>query len=405
MAHHSLVPIAQRAILQVLNYYFLSAENGCGLPALDQETRDRISTDIQKNLPLAAYAVDKQKAYLEIICDATLPVAQKYKINKRWFYTAVQGITSMELVPSLYENVEDPVRLSISDVQDDDGIANFDGQEKDHDREEEASAQPPALATNVVAPPKNNGQPWSENELQKLIDLHLGGQGFTAIAVQLGRSRNAVRVTWRRVSESASSTWKDYIESKRIAVAAEHSKEVEQASESDDSDESESDEDDEDEAVDDGVANDSTAAGASAVLDPRRPWTDADMRELIDLKFGGMSTSAMAKLMRRQHGSVHCTWVNAAGNTGNKWFKYIHKKFRAEKKKEKQAKASQGMDANGESGSVSISLSMYSPSGTFAMSIQTLTCKQFLQTTTLGKRKRAPSSTATEATAGAAEGI
>jgi transposase len=362
MDHQSLVPLAQRAILQVLNYHFQSAENGCGLPALDQQTRDSISADIQKNLPLAAYAVDKQKAYLEIICDAALPVAQKYSINKRWFYTAVQGMTSMELVPSIYENVDDPVRLSISNLQNDDGIASFNGQEMDHDEEEEEEgAQPPALVTNVVPPLKNKGLHWSDNEIQKLIDLYVTGPGFSAIADQLGRSRNAVQVTWRRVNASGS-TWKDYIESKRIAMAVEQNEEVEQASESDDSDESESGEREEvDEAGEQAQPQDqattaATAAASSAVPEPKRPWTDADMRELIELKFGGMSTSAMAKLMRRAHGSVHCTWLNAAGNTSSRWFKYIHKKFRAEMKKEKQAKASQGADANGESGSVSISL-------------------------------------------------
>ncbi|KAH8773535.1 hypothetical protein F5883DRAFT_26050 [Diaporthe sp. PMI_573] len=357
MDHQSLVPLAQRAILQVLNYHFQSAENGCGLPALDQQTRDSISADIQKNLPLAAYAVDKQKAYLEIICDAALPVAQKYSINKRWFYTAVQGMTSMELVPSIYENVDDPVRLSISNLQNDDGIASFNGQEMDHDEEEEEEGtQPPALVTNVVPPLKNKGLHWSDNEIQKLIDLYVAGPGFSAIADQLGRSRNAVQVTWRRVNASGS-TWKDYIESKRIAMAVEQNEEVEQASESDNSDESESGEREEvDEAGEQAQPQDqattaATAAASSAVPEPKRPWTDADMRELIELKFGGMSTSAMAKLMRRAHGSVHCTWLNAAGNTSSRWFKYIHKKFRAEMKKEKQAKASQGADANGESGS------------------------------------------------------
>lgn len=342
MDHQSLVPIAQRAILQALNYHLLSAENGSGLPALDQETRNIISSDIQKNLPLVAYAVDKHKAHLEIVCDAALPVAEKYNINKRWFYVAVQGMTSMELVPNLYEGVEAPTRLSTLHTQVDDGIASFEDQEMDHggDEEEEgAGAQPHAQATNATARPKNSGLHWSDNEIRRLIDLHVAGEGAPIIAEQLGRSRNAVQFAWRKVRE-LDSTWKDYLEKKMNAMEAEQNNGVEQASESDGSDESKGDKGADGKGADE-TTNATTVADASAVPDPKRPWTDADMRKLVELKLSGLTAHAIGIQMRRPHGSVHCTWMNAAGNPGNKWFYYIHKQFRAQKK-EKQKKASEG---------------------------------------------------------------
>lgn len=137
MDHKSLVSIAQRAILQVLNYHFLSTEKGGGQSALDQKTRDTISANIQRNLPLVAFAQDCNKAYLEVVCDAALPIAEKYNINKRWFYTAVQGLTSMELVPNLYENAAVPLRLSTIDGDFDGEIARFEDQEADHKWEED----------------------------------------------------------------------------------------------------------------------------------------------------------------------------------------------------------------------------------------------------------------------------
>lgn len=335
MDHQSLVPIAQRAILQALNYHLLSTENGCGLPTLDQQTRNMISADIQKNLHMVAYAVDKHKAHLEIVCDAALPVAEKYNINKRWFYVAVQGMTSMELVPNLYEGVESPIRLSTLDTQVADGTASLEDQEMDHggEEEEEDGVQPHAQATNTTARPEKSGQHWTEEEIRKLIDLQVAGQAVAMIAEQLGRSRNAVQFAWRKVREP-DSTWKDYLENKMNAMEAEQNNEVEQASKSDK---------DADGEGADKTTNVTTVADASAVPHPKRPWTDADMRKMVELKLSGLTTHAIGMRMRRPHSSVHCTWMNAAGNPGNKWFQYIHKQFRAQnKEKEKQKKAFEG---------------------------------------------------------------
>lgn len=133
MDHKSLATVAQRAILSALKYHFSSTERGAGPRALDRQTKDTISADIRKNLPLADFAEDRDKAYLEIVCDAALPVAESYEINKRWFYTAVQGLTSMELVPSLYEDAAVPLRLSTVDGNKDDGkAAGSKGQKTDH---------------------------------------------------------------------------------------------------------------------------------------------------------------------------------------------------------------------------------------------------------------------------------
>lgn len=343
MDHQSLVRIAQRAILQALNYHLLSAENGCGLPALDQETRNMISADIQKNLHLVAYAVDKHKAHLEIVCDAALPVAEKYDINKRWFYVAVQGMTSMELVPNLYEGVEAPIRLSTLDTQVADEIASLEDHEMDHsgeEEEEEDGAQLHAQATTATARPENSGLHWSEDEVRRLIDLQFSGQSVPMIAEQLGRSHHAIQFAWRKVRGS-DSIWKDYLENKMNTMEADQNNEVEQASKGDNSDESEGDKGADGEGADK-TTNATTVADASAVPDPKRPWTDADMRKMVELKLKGLTTHAIGMQMRRPHGSVHCTWMNAAGNPGSKWFQYIHNQFTAQKEKEKQKNASEG---------------------------------------------------------------
>jgi hypothetical protein len=372
MDHHVLVPIAQLAILQALNYHFLLKENGRVLPALDQETQESIRRDIQNNLPLEACAADKQVAYLEIVSDAAIPVAEKYQLNKCWFYTSVQALTSMELLPIYHERRGDPDRLDRAKLLEHAGITSLASKKTDVDQEEgDAAPAAPAPATDTVAPPRNKTQRWSDDDIKMLIDLHLAGTGHKSVAEKLGYTHNSVKFNWRKANKPES-PWKGYIEIQTAALAAaDRDNKAEPASECAISDTSTS--DDEGEEVAEAVGNVQPAAAATAaaavgpaVPEPKRPWTDADIKQLIDLRFDGMSTSAISKLVRRHHGSVHSTWLNVAASPGNKWFAYVHKKFRAEKKqkqkqkeKEKEKEKLNGAGANSEPGAVSISSILY----------------------------------------------
>ncbi|KKY30947.1 hypothetical protein UCDDA912_g09125 [Diaporthe ampelina] len=344
MDHQSLVPIAQRAILQVLNYHFLSAENGCGLPALDGATRGKITTRIYRLLPLTASTENKRAAHVEIICDAALIVAEKYSINKRWFYAAVQNLASMTLIPSIYEDAGDPVPLSIPHQQEYEDTSSEDDKEMDQEDEEEERVQPPAPTANgAVASKSNNRVFWSEAEIRDVIDLKIAGEPLLAISHRFGRSVSAIQNRWRLVSKP-NSTWKGYIEQKTLDMYGESNESKSDGSDSDESDESDDDDDDDEEEAQPPVsaANTGTVADAQAAVAPIRPWTNADIQELVRLKLEGLSNHAIEERMKRPYRSIHMTWLNVVTNTEGRWFNHIFKQVRAKQKSEKRVKASQG---------------------------------------------------------------
>ena len=404
MDHQSLVPIAQRAILQVLNYHFLSAENGCGLPALDGATRGKITTRIYRLLPLTANTENKRAAHVEIICDAALIVAQKYSINKRWFYAAVQNLASMTLIPSIYEDAGDPVPLSIPHQQEYEDTSSEDDKEMDQEEEEERVQPPAPTANGAVAPKSNNRVFWSEAEIREVIDLKIAGEPLLAISHRFGRSVSAIQNRWRLVSKP-NSTWKGYIEQKTLDMYGESNESKSDGSDSDESDESDDDDDDDEEEAQPPVsaANTGTVADAQAAVAPIRPWTNADIQELVRLKLEGLSNHAIEERMKRPYRSIHMTWLNVVTNTEGRWFNHIFKQVRAKQKSEKRVKASQGCtgadeDVTGRVDSVSLSSNVNHIGGlpgevtvAVSQSDERLTLKSNTQAQVLGKRKRAPS--------------
>lgn len=320
MDHQSLVYIAQVASIQALNYHLLIAECNCGSPDLDQETKVKLSDKIKLFLPIAQKSQNKSAAYLEVVCDAAVVVAEKYNINKRWFYTAVQGLASMALVPNMYKDAGDPVSLGPDHLR------------LYEDSENEA--------------PKKNGLVWTKPEVQEVIDRKIAGEAIPAIAEHVGRSVSSIKNQWRLVARP-NSGWKDYIEKKMGEVEGGLDGEDEQSDESNDSDEN--DEDDEDEEAHeaneqtqppDPSTNTDAAANSPVATDPTRPWTDPDIRDLIKYKVEGLSNFAIVNRMHRANNSIHCTWANLWNSTNGRWFSYIHKQFRAKRRREKQEKAS-----------------------------------------------------------------
>lgn len=363
MDHQSLVPIAHRAILQVLNYHFLSAENGCGLPALDGESRGKITTRIYRLLPLTSKSENKRSAYVEIICDAALIVANKYNINKRWFYASVQNLATMTLQPSIYENAGDPVPLIIPNQQQYEDTNSEDDQ--DMGQKEEEDVQPPALATHGTATPKSNGVAWSEAEIRQVIDMKIKGEPVHTMADRVGRSVSAIQNRWRVVNRPDSS-WKGYIEQKTLEMYGGSDESDSDESDSETSDQSmessEDEEPDEDVQPPASATDTSTVAHVPAAVALTRPFTHPDTKELINLKLEGLSNHEIEARMKRPYRSIHMTWLNVMNNTKGKWFTYILKLERAKRKRErreKRAKASQGgtgadEDLTGPSDSVSL---------------------------------------------------
>lgn len=392
-----LVYLAQSASLSVLNYH-LATTKGFGLLILDQESTRQISDKIQRFLPIAHISQNKNAAYLEVVCDAAITVAEKYEINKRWFYTAVQGMSSMALVPDMYENAGDPVPLSQYHLQlyEDNGaeddnenvnedvnedINEDDNEDNNEEEQEEGSVQPPDSSVQGGAGPKNSRLPWGEPETRNFIDRKFAGESFPAIGARLGRTALSLQNKWRHVSKP-DSPWKDYIEQKQRELQqkrreAEQKKreaeggldgEDDRSEEGDDSDSSDdSDEIDEDEESDEKVqpaastADTGTVTNLPAAPTTARGWSDAELRELIKYKIDdGLTNGEINVHLRRPNGSIHLQWVNLSMNPNGKWFAYIHKKYRAKRRREKLAKAARdaaGADA-GATGQTKSSVSL-----------------------------------------------
>lgn len=384
-----LVYLAQSASVQVLNFHLVTSNHVSGLTALDQESMRKISEKVQRFLPVAHICQNKDAAYLEVVCDAALVVANKYAINKRWFYTAVQGMTSMAIVPSMYENASDPISLSYNheilykdnnatedavDAADDHAEAHDVDNAKDatQDRNdeghEEKSTQPSSSSNqHLTGWRKSNRTFWTDSEIQDLIDLKMAGKSFEAVGSQLGRTPAATSSKWCNLCKP-DSDWYKYIEKKRSEASGGLGALVEQPEESgngnddaiDKSDKMDVDEDAVEEVQPAAPAENTKAATkvTAPTQWPRRPWTDADIRELIRHKINGLPLMEIVPLMRRSHGSLQCQWMNLNKING-RWFNYIHEQSRAKESPERQAEAAQGATganaaATGQSSSVSL---------------------------------------------------
>lgn len=344
----------------MLNYHRMTVKRESELPALDPELNGKISDKVERFFPIAQISQNKNAAYLEVVCDAALAVAEEYEINKRWFYTAVQGMTSMALVPNMYENAGDPVPLGRYhlllyedgddwDSEAEDAAGN--NARDDNEQGQEEESVPPPNSSPGGAAPKNNRLLWSESEIREVIDRRIAGESFPAIATRFGRTAFSIQNKWRKVSKP-DSPWKDYIEQKKREVEGGLDGQNELSEEGDGSDgnnaSDSSDETNENEEADEEVqpaasATDTGAVtGPPAVLEGARPWTDADIRELIKYKIDGLTNREINARVRRPNGSVHCQWVNLSMNTNGKWFKYIHKKYEEKRQREEQANAAQG---------------------------------------------------------------
>lgn len=348
MDYQSLMRIAHLASTQVLNYHLVLGGNGRGVLALDKESELEISEKIKMFLPLAHKSPNKKEAYVEVVCDAALVVAERYNLNKRAFYAAVQNLATVTLIPGIYEAAGDPVPLSAYHLR---LYEDSDSEEG----EKEEGVKPHATATKGVTP-RSSGVAWTEAEFRKLIDLKVSGTPYPAIAEQLGRSVPAVQGKWSFVGK-AESGWKDYINKKRTQIWSKRSDMRE------DSDVNEEEDEEADEEVPPPVPAADTVAATNnpAALEPRREWTDADIRELVRYKLIGLSTSEISMHMRRPGSSIGCQWMNMASNPNGKWFNYLHEEVRAKKTREEQAKALQGDsgaggDVNGQPKWVSLSL-------------------------------------------------
>lgn len=388
-----LVYLTQSASLQVLNFHLVTSNHVSGLPALDQESTRKISEKVQRFLPVAHICQNKDAAYLEVVCDAALVVADKYAINKRWFYAAVQGMTSMAIVPSLYENASDPISLSYNheilyednnatedaaDAADDDAeVHDVDNakdatQDRNNEGHEEKSTQPSSSSNqHLTGWRRSNRKAWTDSEIQDLIDLKMAGKSFEAVGSQLGRTHSATSSKWCNLCKP-DSDWYNYIEKKRSEASGRLGALVEQPEESGNGDDDaidKSDKMDVDEEVVEEVQPAASAADTKSVAKvpaptkwPRRDWTDADIRELIRHKIDGLPLREIVPLMRRTHGSLHCQWMNLNKING-RWFNYIHEQSRAKESRERQAEAAQGATganaaATGQSSSVSLFPSM-----------------------------------------------
>lgn len=351
MDYQSLVHIAQLSSLQVLNYHLVMAEDGCGLPALDQKTKRKISEKIKRFLPLTDKPAKKPEACVEVICDAAMTVAENYNINKRAFYAAVQNLATMTLIPSVYEEAGDPLPLSSHHLRL--HGKSTDGEDEREDREEEDVQPTASPQKSSVAP--NNRVFWKDFEIREAIDRKMAGESFQDIAARFGRSTAAIQNKLRNAGKTGSD-WKEYIDKKKSETLGGLDGEDEQSEESDDSDEGSGDDE-----ADEEVQLPADATDNPADLGQVRPWTESDKRELIGYKISGMGVQAIVERMHRPYRSIHCQWLNMSANPNSWWFAHIHKQFRAKRKQERQAKASQGgigTNANvaGQSDLVSLSL-------------------------------------------------
>ncbi|KAI7776331.1 hypothetical protein LA080_005466 [Diaporthe eres] len=360
MDHQYLTRLAQHASFQVLNYHLLWADSSRGLSALDKESELKISEKIKMFLPLAHRSPNKQEAFVEVICDAALVVAEKYNLNKRAFYAAVQNLATVTLLPSIFENAGDPVPLSAHHLRLYEDSDAEEGEKEDHEKEdhekedhEKEGVKPHTTATKSGAL-RNSWVHWTKAEIRKVIDLRFAGQPYPAIAAQLGRTVPAVQGKWS-LAGKPDSGWKDYIEKKKNEIWTKQSDEELQPPVP--------------------AADTVDATNTPAALDPARDWTGADTQILIDYKIDGLSNRDISERMRRPPQSIHCQWMNMASSTKGVWFDYIRDQIREKIRREEQAKASQ--DDTGDDADVT---------------------GQPKWTQVLTKRKRAPSSVAQEAT-------
>lgn len=352
MDYQSLVHITQLASLQVLNYHLVMAEDGCGLPALDQKTKRKISEKIKRFLPLTNKSVKKPEACVEVICDAAMTVAENYNINKRAFYAAVQNLATMTLLPSVYEEAGDPLPLSAYHLR-------LHGKSTDEEDREEEDVQPTASPQKSSAAP-NNRVFWKDAEIREVIDRKMAGESFQDIAARFGRSTAAIQNKLRNAGKTGSD-WREYIDKKRSETLGGLDGEDEQSEESESSEDDEADEEVQLPAL---VADAGAAKDNPADVEQLRPWTESDKMELIRYKISGMGVQAITKQMNRPCRSIHCQWLNMSTNPNSWWFSYIHKQYRAKRKQQSQEKASRGgneanADLAGQSDPVSLSLFTY----------------------------------------------
>lgn len=291
MDHQALADIANRAILYVLNFHLTMVENRPELTDLDQPTKDSISDGIHWLLPLEVLAADKRAVHLEIICDVAVDVAEKYGINKSWFYGSVQVIASNKLLPSLHANFEDPVRLHRG-LLGDEGEAEGEAESEGDDEEEDEAPQPPTLATNEnidIHPVEGSHEHWDDNETLLLIDLKVAGASSLVVSEVIHRSVASIDNKWQTVSNELN--WSDYIQQKRTAKT-----------------------------------NYNESKGQMM-----GPWTEPEIREMIDLKVAGVSAPIISRVMHRSAGSINDKWsrmwYKASGEYDLMWKDIIQQKF------------------------------------------------------------------------------
>lgn len=345
-----LVYLAQSASLQVLNFHLVTAKHMSGLPDLDQESARKISEKVQRFLPIAHISQNKDAAYLEVVCDAALDVADKYDINKRWFYAAVQGMTSMAIVPSLYDSASDPIPLSnyhelLYEGSDADDDAEDDAENHavdnakvaaEHDNnegQEERSTQPPRSSM-------QHPRRWTGTEIRDLVDLKIAGKSWEAIAARFGRSIGATSTKWT-ILRRPNSDWNEYIAKKKGEASGGLSVLAEQP------EEREGDEMDVDEE-----AVEEVQPAASAAPEPIKGWTDAEIQELIRYKVNGLNTLEIVGRIGRGPNSINPLWLKLSTHPNSGWHNYIQEQYRAKDEREEQEKASQG--ASGQPSSVSL---------------------------------------------------
>lgn len=356
-----LVYLAYSASLQVLNFHLVTAKDTPGLFDLDQESVRKISEKVHRFLPIAHISQNKDAAYLEVVCDAALVVADKYDINKRWFYAAAQGMASMAIVPSLYESASDPIPLSNyhellyegSDADDDDAEDDAESHAVDdakvaaeHDNDqghEERSTQPPRSSMQHAAPPRK----WTDTDIRHLVDLKIAGESWEAIAARFGRSIGALSTKWTHLRKP-NSGWDDYIAKKKGEASGGLSALAEQP------EEGEGNEMDVDEE-----AVEEVQPAASASQTRIRGWSDTEIRELIRHKVNGLNTLEIVGRMGRDPKLINSLWLKLSTHPNSGWLNYIHEQYRARDEREEQGKASQdavGADAGARGQPSSVSL-------------------------------------------------
>ncbi|KAK2599231.1 hypothetical protein N8I77_011001 [Diaporthe amygdali] len=257
--------IAQKAVEQVLRYH-----DGCDT-GLAESYKAVIKDRIEEILPLKSLAADPAVANLEIVSDAALSFLDAYNLehldhplNQRWLYISVQALAAIDLkpvlvcgdvrrlpTPSLRQAVA-PTDL-IADCTDDhqpeatridtDSGPNIDDHEilaaqiptnddetedervSDDDYEPRVAKTPGAAKTPRARKKRSSGpvvargkDPWSDEEIRRLIKMKVQGQTHKEIGAILGRSEPACAIRHSIVLKEAE--WMNFAQAYREKRAA-----------------------------------------------------------------------------------------------------------------------------------------------------------------------------------------